>query len=223
MKRALFPFAVGCIFAANANAQSVAPVAGVEVGRVNVVSMGALTPEVRKIVGEDLKRSAVGAATSYESIPDEAVNYMKDFHSHLIHPREITRNTTFKTSDVAATDLARFTFEGAYPQGPTQAGPWTSLARVFKRDDNVLVILHEWDYIKDGGRVMMVKELMNEQVGRSPARFAVKRSPSGAFVSELTWATQNRFYTLTVLDKASTDQRQRYNRKWMTNLASSIR
>lgn len=205
------------------NAQSVAPVPGIEVGKVRVVSINSLKPEVKKVVDPVGGTSTLAKRATYEQIPDEAIRYIKNFQPRVIHPRELARNITFTLSDLSASDLAKYPFEGAYPEGPTPTGPWTSIARTFRRDDNVLIVLREWDYIKDGGGIMMVKELMNARVGNSLARFSVKKSPTGSVVSDLTWATPRKFYVLTVLDKVSNDERQRYNLKWMTNLAGSVK
>lgn len=82
---------------------------------------------------------------------------------------DIEKNLTVKLADLSRGELNKYKLEGAYPDGPTKAGPWSSVTRVFKRDDDVAILLHEWDYIGDGGGVMIIEELMNTKLGKSPA------------------------------------------------------
>lgn len=147
---------------------------------------------------------------------------MRDYHTRLIHPREVSRNMTFRFADISASEFASYPFEGAIPEGPTKEGPWTSMARVFKRDDSAVVLLREWDFVKDGGGILLIKEMMNTKVANMPARLNVKQSESGAVVSELSWATPKKLFTLTVMDDVSKAD-TRYNAQWMIRLANSIK
>jgi hypothetical protein len=86
----------------------------------------------------------------------------------------------------------------------------------------VNVMLHEWNYVGDGGGVMIVEELMNTRVGNTPARLSVKKSPAGWISSELMWVTKNRLFTLTVLDDVPDNSNAKYNIKWLSRLAEGI-
>ena len=59
-------------------------------------------------------------------------------------------------------------------------------------------MLQEWDYVADGGGITIVKEAMNTTVGKFPAQLSRKRSPSGKVMTELSWATEKKYFTLTV-------------------------
>lgn len=198
------------------------PVAGVEVGKVKHTSIKNLTPNARAMMQADIEEKPLGPDRRFGQIPDDAVLYMKNYHANVKDIRGISKNITFKLSDVSRSELQKYSFEGAYPEGPTKVGPWSSLTRVFKRDDGVLVMLHEWDYVGDGGGVMIVDELMNAHVGDAPARFSVKKSPTGSVVSELMWVTKSRFFTLTVMDDVVESDDVKYNVKWLARLAGSI-
>ncbi|GEM_PF-2932627 len=84
-------------------------------------------------------------------------------------------------------------------------------------------MLHEWNYVGDGGGVMIIEELMNTKVNNSPARFSVKRSPAGWLSSELMWVTNKSTYMLTVMDDVPDSSKAKYNVKWLTSVAASIK
>lgn len=84
-------------------------------------------------------------------------------------------------------------------------------------------MLHEWDYIGDGGAIVFIDELMNTQVLDMPARFSVKQSPSGQMLSELIWATNKKYLTITVIGDVPTDDANKYNLSWLLRIASAIR
>jgi len=221
---------IACVVTANAMAnsnneaqQATSPVPAVEVGKVKLISIKELSPTVANLVQKDMQTNALGKARSYGEISDDAVFYKKNYYANLKDMREINKNLTFKLSDLSRSELGTYRFEGAYPEGPTKTGPWSSLTKVFKRDDGVIVMLHEWDYIGDGGGIMMVRELMNTQVADTPARFSVLKSPTGSVVSQLIWATEKKYFTLTVMDEVADADDVKYNVKWLTSLASSIK
>lgn len=212
------------LLASVAHAQeAVSPFAEVEGGKLKRISIHKLTPKVKQLVQEDLNQDAFAPVRVMGSIPDDAVIYKKNYHAHVKDMKTISANTTFELAKVAGSTFDRLAFEGAYPEGPNKTGPWSSLTRVFKRPDGVLVMLHEWDYVGDGGGITFVDELMNTKVQDAPARLSVKKSPSGQVVSELMWATKAKFFTLTVMDDVPNTDQSSYNTKWLTKLAGEIR
>jgi hypothetical protein len=211
-----------CACSAFAN-DAVAPYEIVEGGKLKRISIHTLTPKVKQLVQEDLNQDAFAKVRVYGSIPDDAVIYRKNYHARVKDMKEISKNVTFKLADVSGGRFDGLALEGAYPEGPTKSGPWSSLTRVFKRSDGVLVMLHEWDYSGDGGGITFVDELMNTKVVDVPARLSVNKSPSGQVVSELMWATKKKFFTLTVLDDVPNTEASAYNIAWLTKLASDIK
>lgn len=211
-------------FAANANEKlpQSSPVPGVQTGKVTYTSINKLTPPVRKMIEADLSEQPFGAARRYGEISDDAVIYMQNYHAQMRKVSDIEKNLTFKLADLSRGELNQYKLEGAYPEGPTKAGPWSSVTRVFKRDDNVTIMLHEWNYVGDGGGIMIIEELMNAKVGKTPARLSVKKSPTGRISSELMWASNTRLFTLTVLDDVP-DGKAKYNLAWLNRLATGIK
>lgn len=212
------------LFVSGAEAQdATAPFPGVEGGKLKRTSINKLSPAAKKLVQDDLEKDAFAKVRILGDIPDDAVIYKKNYHANVKEMREINKNITFKLSNLSNSGFDALNLEGAYPEGPTKAGPWSSLTRVFKRNDGVLVMLHEWDYVGDGGGITLADELMNTQVLDSPARLSVKKSPSGQVVSELIWATNKKFFTITVMDDVPNADASMYNVKWLTKLAGEIK
>ncbi|NHR07150.1 hypothetical protein HA052_18315 [Chromobacterium haemolyticum] len=59
---------------------------------------------------------------------------------------------------------------------------------------------------------------------RAADRKQVLRStPSGKRVSELSWASRQKLYSLKVWDEVGPDARQTYNSAWLLRLAEQIR
>jgi hypothetical protein len=181
-----------------------------------------LPPAARKTVEEELNEQAFGGNRRFGDIPDDAIIYMRNYRARIKNIGDVENNLTFKMADVSRGELNKYTLEGAYPEGPTKPGPWSSRTRVFKGDDNAIVLLHEWNYVGDGGGVMIVEELMNTQVGNTPARLSIKKSPAGWISSELIWVTKKRLFTLTVLGDVPDDGTAKYNLNRLTRLAAGI-
>lgn len=210
-------------FAADDMQQALSPVPQIEPGKIKHISIDQLSPSVKEVVQRDLQTDALAKQNRFGDIPDDAINYKKNYHANLKDLREIDKNMRFKIANLSSSELAKYRYEGAYPEGPTKTGPWSSLTKIFTRDDGVLVMLHEWDYAGDGGGVVMVDELMNVKVNGSPARFSVRRSPTGQVVSELIWATTSRYYTLTVMDNIENADASKYNLNWLLALAGEVK
>lgn len=204
------------------------PVSGLEPGKLTVISIDKLPAALKKNSEEDLKRdvrnkSMGGGGVDYEKISDEAVLYATTYQNRLRTLQDASANAKSKLADISASKLNTYRFEGVVPQGPSLRGPWSSFDRIFRRPDGVLLILHEWDFVADGGGVMAVKELMNIKIQGVPARFVVKKSPSGKKVSELIWVSSKKYYTLAVWDEVGNSPRQTYNLAWLMTLAEPIK
>ncbi|WP_141111241.1 hypothetical protein [Chromobacterium haemolyticum] len=219
----------GCASLISANdSTAFSPVSGMEPGKLKVISIDKLPAALKQTSEEDLKRdvrnkSVVDGRVDYERISDEAVLYATTYQNRLRTLQDVSVNAKSKLADIGASKLNTYRFEGVVPQGPSLRGPWSSFDRIFRRPDGVLIILHEWDFVADGGGVMAVKELMNLKIQGLPARFVVKKSPSGKKVSELTWVSSKKYYTIAVWDEIGSSPQQAYNLAWLMALAEPIK
>jgi hypothetical protein len=190
-----------------------------ENGKVKRLSKDKLPPDLRVFADEEIRKSKKG----YKEVPEEYFDYLGAYYNHLRLEHEVLSNIRVSLVDITQTKLAKYQYEGLIPGGPTLEGPWTSVTRVFRRPDGVIIKLTEWDFVADGGAIVIIDEVMNSSVLDIPAFFSVMKSPSGKAVTTLEWATDKKQYTLTAED----DDRIRGNRqlsdqKWLLALADSI-
>ena len=195
------------------------PLPQMEIGKVKHLSKDQLPPDMKKFAEEEVAKSKKG----YNTIDEEFFITSAGYHNRLRSEDEVRPKLKMTLADVNATELKDYAYEGIIPDGPTLNGPWTSVIRVFKRQDGVTLMLSEWDYVADGGAIVTISELMNVTVANVPAMLTVKKSPSGMTVTELDWATDKKQFAITVWDDVDMKHKgKEYNRKWLVNLANSI-
>lgn len=195
------------------------PLPQMEIGKVKRLSKDQLPLDMKKFAEDEIAKSKKGNDT----IPEEFFTASAGYHNRLRSEDEVKPKLKVTLADINSTELKDYVYEGIIPDGPTINGPWTSVIRVFKRQDGVTVMLREWDYVADGGAIVTINELMNVKVASEPAMLTVKKSPSGKTVTELDWSTDTKQFTLTVWDDVDTKHKGKaYDRKWLVNLANSI-
>lgn len=85
---------------------------------------------------------------------------------------------------------------GAVPSGIKTTEGWTAVSRLIVEPKLGLMMLEEIDYVASGGGLTMIKEAINEDINGRPAIFRAKTSHGGKSITELTWATDQKIYTL---------------------------
>jgi len=195
------------------------PVPTMEIGKVKHLSKEEIPPELKAVVEDDIEKSRKG----YEEVSEEYFEYLDNYQNYLRVEDDVLPNLKLTLANLARTEFESYKYEGMIPGGPTIPGPWTSVTRVFRSQDGMLVKLTEWDFVADGGAIVIVDEVMNSRVSGVPAFMAVKKSPSGKAVTTLTWATDKKQYTLTAEDDGSVHGARKLNtKKWLVKLAESI-
>jgi len=195
------------------------PVPKMETGKIKHLSKEELPPELKAVVEDDIAKSRKG----YENVAEEYFDYLDGYRNHLRLEDDILPNLNLTLADIARTEFENYEYEGMIPGGPTTAGPWTSVTRVYRRADGELIKLTEWDFVADGGAIVIIDEVMNKRVSGIPAFLSVKVAQSGRAITTLTWATNRKQYTLTAEDDARVrGTRKLNNQKWLIKLAESI-
>lgn len=97
--------------------------------------------------------------------------------------------------------LKKVTLLGSVASGGETAEGWTGLTRLFRIPGLGTAILEEVDYIASQGGMVIAKESINHDVNGSPAILTVKESRSKKGITELMWANDRKWYTLS-LDRA---------------------
>lgn len=103
--------------------------------------------------------------------------------------------------------------------GTYNKGKWSTLSRVYEFDNLSLVELSEDDYISGNGKVVFAEDSINEDINGNPAIFEVEVSPSGKAVTSLAWATDFKYYKLTMEKNASSNEDMKAE---FLNLARSV-
>lgn len=85
---------------------------------------------------------------------------------------------------------------GGIPGGISSAEGWTAITRLLLEPKLGLMMLDETDYVASGGGLLMIEEAINQEVNGRPAILRIKTSPKGKSITELTWATDQKIYTL---------------------------
>lgn len=159
-----------------------------EIGKVKHISKEELLPDLRAITEKDIEKSK----HAYEEASEALFMHLSSYYNHLRIGPDALSNVKVKLVDISMTKLAKYKYEGLIPEGPTIEGPWTSVTRVFRRSDGLLIKLTEWDFVADGGAIVIIDEVMNSSVSDVPAFLSVKKSPSGKAVTTIEWATDKK-------------------------------
>lgn len=224
--------AIASVHADNGHDVSTSPMPDLEIGKAKRISKDALPSGLKAIAEEDYAReqAAIDRSTgkrktdSFEQVGEESLYPKNNYHNHIKPIDEkITQKFKSTPASLAGTDLKYFVYEGFIPEGPTPNGPWSSFTRVFKGPDGLLVMVHEWDFLVDGGGVVVIDELMNTSVNGSPARFVKKQTPSGEVFTELSWITKRKEYCITVWANVPEADGVPYNLAWLKEVARKIR
>jgi hypothetical protein len=157
---------------------SLDPVPQLEPGKAKLVDLASLPLPLRRVIEEDVIRLRAHHDVLDKEMPADEAQELDTLAQRLLPLNDVAGKTKTPLADVSASVLAGYVLEGVLPDGPARESPWSSLRRVFRRPDGVLVMLNEWDYVADGGGVLGVRELMNAVVGPYPAQLAVRRGPA---------------------------------------------
>jgi hypothetical protein len=135
-----------------------------ERGKVKYISKDELPPDFSVITEKGIENNK----HAYEEAPEALFTHLSNYYNHLRTGPDALTNVKVKLVDISMTKLAKYMYEGLIPEGPTLKGPWASVTRVFRRSDGLLIKLTEWDFVADGGAIVIVDEVMNSRVSGIP-------------------------------------------------------
>jgi hypothetical protein len=197
-----------------------------EPGKAKLVDLASLPPPLRRTVDDEVKRLRAGDGVLYGDMTSDEAHGLESYGERVLPPADVAGHTMVPLADVSASELAAYALAGVVPDGPGKDGRWSSLSRVYRRPDGVLVTLHEWAYAADGGGVLGVRELMNATVRHGAAnylaQFAIRRAMTGQVVSELRWFTDAKVFTLNVGQDVVADGGQDRGKAWLLRMAEAI-
>lgn len=136
----------------------------------------------------------------YVDATEDAVSYLdiarEDKDKKLKPMSEVAPVLKVQPANLEASPLGKVVLLGASASGGQTETGWTGLNRLFAVPTLGIVGLDEVDYIASQGGMIFIKEAINQDINGFPAILSVKQSRSKKGVTELTWATDQKIYTL---------------------------
>jgi len=112
--------------------------------------------------------------------------------------QDVASALSITPADVSSSILGQAQIVDVREAGTQFNDRWTGVNRLFIVKKFGLVALDEYDFTLSEGGVAIAEELCNQRVNGHPAALRVKQSPSKRGVTELTWVTEKKLFTLTV-------------------------
>ena len=138
----------------------------------------------------------------YVDATEDSVSYLdkakEDKDKRLKSIAEVTPKLKINPANVESSALGQGVLLGATASGGYTEEGWTGLNRIFVVPKLGLVGLDEVDYVASQGGMAFIKEAINQDVNGFPAILSVKQSRSNKGLTELTWATDRKIYTLSI-------------------------
>ena len=136
----------------------------------------------------------------YVDATEDAVSFLdkakEDKDKRLKTMVEVAPKLKVSPADMRASPLGQATLLGATESGGYTEEGWTGLDRLFVVPKFGLVGLNEVDYVASQGGIAFIKEAINQDVNGYPAILSVKQSRGNKGLTELTWATDRKIYSL---------------------------
>ncbi len=136
----------------------------------------------------------------YVDATEAAVSYLdkakENKDKQLKSMAEVMPKLKINPANVESSPLGQAVLLGATASGGHTEEGWTGLNRIFVVPKLGLVGLDEVDFIASQGGIAFIKEAINQDVNGFPAILSVKQSRSNKGLTELTWATGQKIYTL---------------------------
>ncbi len=138
----------------------------------------------------------------YVDATEDAVSYLdgakEDKDKRLKPMAEVAPKLKVSPANLGSSPLGQAVLLGAVASGGHTEEGWTGLNRIFVVPKLGLVGLDEVDYIASQGGAAFIKEAINQDVNGFPAMLSVQKSRSNKGMTELTWATKQKIYTLSI-------------------------
>ena len=149
-------------------------------------------------------------SSGYVDATEDSVSYLdrtkEDKDKRLKPMTEVAPKLKVIPANLGSSPLGQAVLLGATASGGLTEEGWTGLSRIFDVPKFGLVELNEVDYIASQGGMAFIKEAINQDVNGFPAILSVKQSRSNKGLTELTWATDQKIYTLSA-NRALKDQK----------------
>lgn len=165
-------------------------------------------PDVLKNMAR--RQTAQMKSRGYVDVTEDEVSYLDklkaDVDKRLKPMTEVAPTLKVDPANLGSSPLRLAVLLGAVAEGAYTEEGWTGLTRLFVVPTFGLVGLEESDYVAGRGGVAFTKEAINQEVNGFPAVLVVQQSRSNKGLTELSWATDRKDYTLST-NRALKDQK----------------
>jgi hypothetical protein len=177
-----------------------------------------IVPLDKQPVPEILKNQARSEIAQMKSagsidVPDEHVDWMqraRENKAGRLKPMTVvSAKLGIQPANVDAALPGGARLLGAAEAGGLVENAFTGLIRLYVVPGHGLVALEENDMTLADSGLSLIEEAINAEVRGGPAVFTVKKGASGGYLSSLVWATDRKFYTLSMNRKATADDLMR--------------
>ena len=172
---------------------------------VKIDSADNLPPQIKEFA---LKKVVEMQTKGYMDASDEEVTSRGNYKKRLQPLPALQNRINFKLASVDMSSFSNMVLDGIMPEGPTSSGPWTSVSRIYSLPSGTIIRLFEWDYVADKGSINFQKEMLSETInGQYRAVLSVKKSAKGNSLTSLTWATEQKYFNLSISGHVKNDKR----------------
>jgi hypothetical protein len=167
---------------------------GVNVGSIDSMNMPDAIKNMSKKQHAQMKERGFADASEEEVVVLERYALDKN-KKYIKEMSDVLPELAIQPSTLSGQMFERAKFKGAMVSGGYTKNGWTGVTRLYRFPQLGLVKLDELDYIASGSGIIVAKEFIDEIDGKT-ATYMVKRSLSGKSLSELTWFTESKMFTL---------------------------
>lgn len=100
---------------------------------------------------------------------------------------------------IMGSKFSSLTYMGLIPDGLGDMPPWSAVSRIFKDRDANTIQISEWDFVSDGGGVLVLEEFQNVKVGPFRGSMIKNMSSTGKVVWQVSWVEMRKKVELTLL------------------------
>lgn len=155
--------------------------------------------EVKALLHAQIARQR-GDDVSAAARPIPAVALLLSQLPRKVFPDEALRQRlALPPADVSGTALAKAKLLDTSWAGTRIGINATGLSRSFLLDGTSFIELNEEDYRQRNGQIIQFEEALNTRVNSYPAAASTRRGVNGGGMATLIWATDAKFYSLTLV------------------------
>lgn len=94
---------------------------------------------------------------------------------------------TVSPASIADTKFSTLQYVGFIADGLGKSPPWSAISRIFRDNDENVIQISEWDFVADGGGLLLLDEFQNVKVGPFKGSMLKNVSATGMTSWQISW------------------------------------